>query len=227
MRRREEGSARRTVKSPRSAVRGTTTRSIASQEGASPSLGSSAGKKLMARSTFIPSCPHLLRASTPYFSEKKNVDGRDKPGHDVELLPVERLGARGLAFGVAGDFFDTRLGFGEKRIATLLQRLAALVNLDGFLEGNVAFFKALHDLLELGKRLLEGERGHVGKIFFFFRHHLIRYPAFINSFTCAATESASPCRSYPPSTTNTPRLFACLWGMPMTFCVTQAKPNST
>jgi hypothetical protein len=29
------------------------------------------------------SCPHLLRASTPFFVAKKDVDGRDKPGHDA------------------------------------------------------------------------------------------------------------------------------------------------
>src|SRR6185295_2685975 len=33
-----------------------------------------------------PSCPALCRASTPYFLMKQDVDGRDKPGHDVASL---------------------------------------------------------------------------------------------------------------------------------------------
>jgi hypothetical protein len=40
-----------------------------------------------------PSCPGLSRASTSYFLERaKDVDGRVKPGHDVErlVLPVLR-----------------------------------------------------------------------------------------------------------------------------------------
>jgi hypothetical protein len=30
-----------------------------------------------------PSCPALCRASTPYSLNKKDVDGRAKPGHDA------------------------------------------------------------------------------------------------------------------------------------------------
>jgi hypothetical protein len=29
------------------------------------------------------SCPALCRASTPYFQQPQDVDGRDKPGHDA------------------------------------------------------------------------------------------------------------------------------------------------
>src|SRR3974390_2762449 len=51
MRERAEGSARRTCKPPRSTVRGTTMCAIASLDGASPNVGSLAGKKLIASRT--------------------------------------------------------------------------------------------------------------------------------------------------------------------------------
>jgi hypothetical protein len=39
---------------------------------------------------FLSSCPRLSRASTSSFSlRKKDVDGRDKPGHDGRMTGVE------------------------------------------------------------------------------------------------------------------------------------------
>ena len=43
-----------------------------------------------------------------------------------------------------------------------LQGLAALVDGDQFLELDLALLQALHDALELGEGLLEGEPGEVG-----------------------------------------------------------------
>src|SRR5262245_1068991 len=41
------------------------------------------------RGLFDPSCPRLSRASTSYFvSVTKDVDGRDKPGHDAESVSI-------------------------------------------------------------------------------------------------------------------------------------------
>src|ERR1051326_4453291 len=62
MRRRAEGSARRTVSPPRSTVRGTIAMSIASQLNASPRTGSLAGKKLMADSWAVLRVRHEIWA---------------------------------------------------------------------------------------------------------------------------------------------------------------------
>src|SRR5882672_10302048 len=107
------------------------------------------------------------------------------------LVAVERL-ARDAALGVAGDFLHPHLGVGEQRLAALLQRLAALVNLDRFLERDVALLEPLHDRLQFGERLLERQRGDVGMSFFFLRHAL--QPR-ISAPTWAATDWASPSRS--------------------------------
>src|SRR5216683_2356786 len=162
MRRRVEGSARRTVKPPRSAVRGTITSAIASQEGASPGSGLSP------------------LATSP-------SRGGIRTNH---LVAVERL-ARDAALGVAGDFFHPHLGIRKQRLAALLQRLAALVNLDRFLERDVALLQPLHDRLQFGERLLERQRGDVGVSLFFIRHAL--QPC-ISAPTWAATDWASPSR---------------------------------
>src|SRR5712691_4917594 len=59
---------------------------------------------------------------------------------DEKLVAVERLGAD-AALGVAGDFFHPHLGVGKQRLAALLQRLAALVNLDRFIERDIALLE--------------------------------------------------------------------------------------
>jgi hypothetical protein len=45
----------------------------------------------------------------------------------------------------------------------LLQGLAALVDGDRFLEVDLSLLEALHDALELGQGLLEGQAGDVGR----------------------------------------------------------------
>src|SRR5262245_444678 len=90
MRRRACGSARRTVKPPMSAVRGTITRSIASQLGASPAAGSCAGKKLIGsplRPAAAPGRPYgapegLIQAGFPAHNASFWVPGGDdEPNH--------------------------------------------------------------------------------------------------------------------------------------------------
>src|SRR4051812_745692 len=139
MRRFACGSARRTSKPPRSTLRGTIMRSMASQAGASPSAGSLPGKKLMrlTPTTLANDCgPHdrhaRPRAGHPRlsFAFTKDVDGRDKPGHDVEngSIHVERLGSGWFAGRIKRDLLDACLGLAQQLFAAALERLAALVN---------------------------------------------------------------------------------------------------
>src|SRR4051812_2585113 len=120
MRRFACGSARRTSKPPRSTLRGTIMRSMASQAGASPSAGSLPGKKLMrltpttwpmiaALTTVMPGLVPGIHAFLLH--SPKDVDGRDKPGHDVEngSIHVERLGSGRFTRSIKGDLLDARL----------------------------------------------------------------------------------------------------------------------
>jgi len=73
----------------------------------------------------LSSCPALCRASTSYQheKEKKDVDGRDKPGHDSNPIGTYRLLDGSFARGVA-------LAFGHAEAATL-ERLADAAEADG------------------------------------------------------------------------------------------------
>src|SRR5262249_23324179 len=172
MRRRALGSPRRTVKPPMSAVRGTMTRSIASQAGASPGVGSLAGEKLMG----LPhgSCgwrnggDQLHKFVSAAWISRWRA-GRGRRDAEAALLYVERFGAGRLARGIEGDLLDARLGLAQQLLAAALERFAALVDGNRFLERDVAALELLHDRLELGQRLLERQRLHVG--IGLFRHH--------------------------------------------------------
>src|SRR6185295_9899181 len=72
-------------------------------------------------------------------------------------LHVERLGSGDLAVGIGGNLVDAGLGLPQKFFAAALQRLAALVDRDRFLERHVAVLQPLHDRFELLDRALEGE----------------------------------------------------------------------
>ena len=78
------------------------------------------------------------------------------------LLNVERLGAGRLAGGVERDLLDPRLGLAQQFLAAALERLAALVDRDQFLERNLALFEPLDDRFELLDRAFEGQALDVG-----------------------------------------------------------------
>jgi precorrin-3B synthase len=69
----------------------------------------------------LPSCPALCRASTsyPHEKEKKDIDGRNRPGHDSNPIGTYRLLDGSFACGVA-------LAFGHADAATLEQLAAAI-----------------------------------------------------------------------------------------------------
>src|SRR5829696_8019020 len=73
----------------------------------------------------------------------------------MSVARVERRRSGRLAGGADGDLLDAGLGALEERLAMLLQRLAALVDGDRFLERDLAALEALDDLLEFLERLLE------------------------------------------------------------------------
>src|SRR5215471_6663292 len=105
------GSARRTVNPPRSAVRGMITRSMASHAGASPAIGSLAGKKLIG-------APH--GRGDNLLSYGVNVTGKHQAPGDCgkivvpraldRLLHVQRLRPDRPARRIEGDFFHPGLG---------------------------------------------------------------------------------------------------------------------
>src|SRR5437588_656048 len=103
------GNARRTAKWPISTLRGTIMRSIASAAAESPAAGSLPGKKLMTMSPV----PARLRAT---------------------LFHVERLGAGRLARRIERDLLHPCFGLAQQLLAAALERLAALVDGDRFLE---------------------------------------------------------------------------------------------
>src|SRR5579883_584621 len=119
-------------------------------------------------------------------------------------LHIERLGASRLAGGVEGDLLHPRLGLAQQLLAAALERLAALVDRDRFLERHLAFLEPLDDRFELLDRLLEGEPADVCVVGF--AHDLSSaratqrpaapsYHPRISVITCAATDWARPCRS--------------------------------
>src|ERR1700752_5182888 len=77
-------------------------------------------------------------------------------------LHIQRLGPRRLTRRIERDLLDPRFRCAQQLLAAPLQDLTALVDRDGFLKRNVAAFELLHDLLQLGERLLEGELCDVG-----------------------------------------------------------------
>src|SRR5438132_3734324 len=75
----------------------------------------------------------------------------------LESLHVERLGSGDLAIGIGGNLVDAGLGLPQKFFAAALQRLAALIDRDRFLQRHLAVLEPLHDRFELLDRALEGE----------------------------------------------------------------------
>src|SRR5262245_57521688 len=67
------------------------------------------------------------------------------PRRGRTLLHVERLDAGGLAGGVKRDLLDPRLGLAQQLLAAALELFAPLIDLDRFLERNLALFKPLDD----------------------------------------------------------------------------------
>src|SRR4051812_16988447 len=72
-------------------------------------------------------------------------------------VDVERGRPRGLAVRADHDLLDPRLGELEQGLAMLLESFSTLVDLDGFLELDIAALEALHDGFELLEGLFEGE----------------------------------------------------------------------
>src|ERR1700732_561449 len=142
MRRLTWGRARRTEKPPRSTLRGTITRSMASPAAASPGAGSGTGEKLIVTcsgvSCSVVSCPP--RGS----------------------LDVERLGAGRLAGGIERDLLHPRLRLAQQLLAAALEQLAAFIDGDRFLERHLALLEPLDDRLELLDGALEGQLRDVG-----------------------------------------------------------------
>src|SRR5262245_66495835 len=75
---------------------------------------------------------------------------------------VERLGAGRLAGGIEPDLLDPSLGLAQQLLAAALERLAALVDGDRFLERHLALLEPLDDRFELFDRPLEGQALDVG-----------------------------------------------------------------
>src|SRR5262245_33227232 len=94
MRRRACGSARRTVKSPTSAVRGTITRSMASQAGALPAAGSCAGKKLIGSPLAVTGAAVVRPYSAP-----KGLITRRNPAYNARLCVLGEMMSR-IIFGL-------------------------------------------------------------------------------------------------------------------------------
>src|ERR1700754_1679236 len=72
-------------------------------------------------------------------------------------LHVERLGSGDLAIAVGGDLVDPRLSLPQQLLAAPFQRLAALVDGDGFLQWHLAVLEPLDDRFKLFDRALEAE----------------------------------------------------------------------
>src|SRR6185436_4784787 len=82
--------------------------------------------------------------------------GLDRPPLAASLH-VERLGPGDLAVGIGGNLVDAGLGLPQKFFTAALQRLAALIDRDRFLERYLAAFKLRYDRFKLLHRTLEGE----------------------------------------------------------------------
>src|SRR5581483_12191412 len=102
----------------------------------------------------MPSPRAQTRACVP-----KKLQAADAAGEWLRtpLLHIQRRRAGGLATGIGGDLVDTRLGLAQQLLAAPLQRLAALVDRDGFLERHLAVLEPLYDRFEFLDRALEGE----------------------------------------------------------------------
>src|SRR5271169_6664186 len=94
-------------------------------------------------------------------------------------LAVQRRDALGLAVGGKRDFLDPHFRVLQQGVATRFQRLAALVELDRFLERDRAFFQPIDDRLQLRERRLERHLfdigvlvGHVGPSEFSDAYHI-------------------------------------------------------
>src|SRR4029450_2966762 len=70
---------------------------------------------------------------------------------------IERLRPLRLAVRPQRDLLDPRLRRLQPRLAVPLQPVAALVELDRFIERRLPLLEAAHDLLELGQRRLEAQ----------------------------------------------------------------------
>src|SRR5262245_20636983 len=75
---------------------------------------------------------------------------------------VERLGAGRLAGGIEPDLLHPSLGLAQQLLAAELERLAALVDGNRFLERHLALLEPFDDRFELLDRLLEGQALDVG-----------------------------------------------------------------
>src|SRR5258705_11555924 len=109
------------------------------------------------------------------------------------LLHVERLGALGLAGGVQRDLFDAGLRLAQQLLAAALERLAALVDRDRFLQRHLAFFEALDDGFEFLDRPFEAQGVDIGVLVGHGR--LGSFQPRISAVTWAAAERARPWRS--------------------------------
>src|SRR5208282_1436309 len=90
-------------------------------------------------------------------------------------LDVERLGADRLALRIQRDLRDARLGLPQQILTTVLERLAALVDGDRFLERHLALFEPLDDRFQLLDRALERQLCDIAVAF-------LRHPRLSESF---------------------------------------------
>src|SRR5262245_55404727 len=86
---------------------------------------------------------------------------------------IEGLRTLRLAVGAERDLFDPRLRCLQSRFAVPLQPVAALVELDRFIERRLPLFEAANDLLELGESRLEAQVLDVTQICRTTFHHLL------------------------------------------------------
>src|SRR5689334_13659633 len=75
----------------------------------------------------------------------KGEDEQKRAEQGTRSAHVERLGALRLAGSVERDLLDARLGLLEQFLAAALERFAALVDRDRFLERHLAFLEPLDD----------------------------------------------------------------------------------
>src|SRR6201995_3430997 len=193
----------------------------------------------------------VTRTQVPGDRWERTIAARSARQEGIEwcrsLLHVQRRDTGGLAAGVGGDLLDPGLGLAQQFLAAALQRLAALVDRDRFLQRHLAVLQPLDDSLQLLDRAFEGEFLHVGlgildhaavpgKMNALRRWNnsrittadgMWRAQGFdvvpIRAVRWAATDSCRPCRSYPPSSTETIRPPALASAISISFCVTQPK----
>src|SRR5690349_21619590 len=83
------------------------------------------------------------------------VSDRGEQQAAAPSLNVQRLGTGHLAGGVGGDLLDPCLRLPQQFLAAPLERLAAFVNGDGFLQRYLAILQSLHDRFKFLKRPFE------------------------------------------------------------------------